>query len=360
MSWTRSTIQTAAPPPEAPEAPEPRNARQLPPSGPGRGGADSATLRATEATRANLWALWRKSWQPLETSATSRIRSHFYDLRSEVLANLDRLAGQIAPDDDAEAKARVKFHPDRKRDLIAELLFDLAAAGEALVVKPRPLLRMAHQLGGEQTMREAADSQGVETPDPFNLRDPNLSRLLGQREIRLKDVDANLRSRLARRLAEAVDAGQTQQQIAEAVRTEFGFARKRAKLIAQTEIGGAVEESRNLARVQAGVPLKSWLSSRKGENARAQHAATERATFAEPIPVGERFTIAGTSITCQYPRESGLPPEQAIGCSCSTLSRYPGDTIKAVLDRYTARGFLTYAQLIERTTPQPNAKDGKP
>ncbi|MEM9881410.1 MAG: phage minor head protein [Planctomycetota bacterium] len=197
-------------------------------------------------------------------------------------------------------------------------------------------------------MEEAAQAEGREEgeADPFNLSDPGVASKLRRRNIKLLDVNRTVRRKLAKSLAEGFAAGESRQQIVERIKHQFNLAHRRAESIARTEIGAAVEEARHEGRLQAGVPLKSWLWSRK-ETGRPEHAATERATMAEPIPVEERFTIAGTDAACLHPRGTGRP-EQDINCGCSTISRYPEDSLKAVLRRYAERGFLTYERMLER------------
>ncbi|MFW6061162.1 MAG: phage portal protein, partial [Phycisphaeraceae bacterium] len=303
-------------------------------------------LRASEGTRANLWAQWRKSWEGLESSARGRLKRHFYELRGEVLRNLEKAADQLGPPD--IDKAQRTFQPDHRRDVIGTLLFSLEAANDSISVKVGRLMREAYRLGGEQAMTEAAQARGQEADqaDPFNIDDPRVRELMRARDIRLKDVNKTVRRRLASRLADAIDGGQTIAEMQDMIREEFNLAGSRAATIARTEVGASVEEARSEGRRQAGVPLKSWLSSRK-ETGRPEHAATERETMRYPIADEDPFTIVGTGIECMHPRGSG-DPGQDINCGCTTLARYPDDELRSVLDRYRAHGFLSYEQLVKR------------
>jgi len=175
------------------------------------------------------------------------------------------------------------------------------------------------------------------------------------RQIKLRDLNDTLRRRLANRLADGLDEGKTLDQITDSIKQEFNFARSRAATIARTEVGAAVEEARHEGRKQAGVPLKSWLHSRK-ETGRPSHAATEAETLASPIASDDDFIIAGTTISCPHPRATGDPAHD-INCGCTTISRYPGDGVKQLLARYEARGFLTFEQLAERTLSQSQGKE---
>lgn len=293
--------------------------------------------KATEATLHRLWLAWRASWTPIEGQVAWRFRKHFAEMRANALKRLAEAMPQIS------GKA---VTPDVQRDVIGQVLIGLEPSGEQIVAKVSKLIRESYRLGGEQVMREAADAQGKDKADPFNIQDPEIDRVLRKRLIKIAEPDRTVRRRVAEQLAEGVRNQETQDQLAERIREEFGFASERARTIARTEVGAAVEEARAIGRSQAGALLKSWLWSRK-EKGRRLHQGTEAETMANPIPDSQDFTIAGTSITCPYPRATGVP-EHDINCGCTAISRYPGDSLKSVLDRYTRRGFLTYQQLVER------------
>lgn len=300
------------------------------------GGAPGVMQRAgQDARRSRIWHQWRASWASLERATFTKLKGHFYALRTQTLANLERAM---------PAKGARAYSPVEQRDLIAEILFDIVKANETLMIKTGPLIREAYRLGGEQVMQEAADAEGKKDPSPFNIADPHVAEKMRKRQVRVTGANRTTRNKLAQSLAEGLGAGEGREQLAERVKAVFKQAEgSRARLIARQEVGSAVEESRSEARNQAGVPMKSWLWSRK-EKGRSAHAATEQATMATPIPNDESFEIVGTGVRCDHPRSSG-DPAQDINCGCTTISRYPGDSVKDVLDRYTKRGFLTYEQL---------------
>jgi len=225
-----------------------------------------------------------------------------------------------------------------------------------LIAKVGPLIRESYRLGGEQSMQEAANAKGTpNTPDPFNIKDPTTASKMRARTVNLTNLNKTVSKRVARVMAEALDNGRSYSEIVEALKKEFNLTRTRAATIARTEIGASVEEARSEGRNQAGVPMKSWLASRK-ETGRPQHLATESETAANPIQNDALFTIAGSGVTCQHPRASNLPAGQSVNCGCTTLARYPGDNLKAVLGRYS-RGFLTYDQLTARDGSRLQSKD---
>ncbi|MEX0886058.1 MAG: phage portal protein [Phycisphaeraceae bacterium] len=311
--------------------------------------ADAEVLRTSERQRAALWAAFRKSWEGLEDAARGRLKRHFYNLRAEVLRNLDAAADQLAPPEVEKAERTIR--PDRAKDVIGQLLFNLEAANDSIVGRVSRIIHEGYRLGGEQAMKEAADATGADAPDPFRMDSQAIVDAMRAREVVLREVNRTLRRRLANRVADAIEEGQTVAQIQETIRSEFNFASNRSATIARTEVHGAVSEARQHGRRQAGVPLKSWLSSRK-ETGRPAHLETEIETMAHPIPNEEEFRIAGSGATCMSPGATGDPAED-INCGCDALSRYPDDSLRSVLDRYTARGFLSYDELVKRDAPTP-------
>ncbi len=291
----------------------------------------------TEQTLNRLWEQWRASWSGLERSARSRIKRHFSSLRAETLARL----AEAVPEPGARSVT-----PDRVHDLIGLILFDIVSANETLIARVGPLLRESARLGGSQSMQEAADAQGKEEPNLFRIDDPEVQSRLRRRQIRLANTNRTTQRRLAKSLAEGLANNETQTQLADRVRQQFKIASNRAATIARTEVGAAVEEARHEGRRQSGTPLKSWLWSRR-ETGRPWHRDTERLTLDNPVPNAENFVIAQTGNTAAHPRGSGSP-EDDINCGCTAIARFPGDTVRSVLDRYRSRGFLTYEQLCKR------------
>ena len=308
-------------------------------------------VRTSERQRAALWAASRATWGGLENTARGRIKRHFHQLRAEVLRNLSEAADQLAPSD--VDKAQRAFNPGQKRDVVGQVLFSLEQADDNIVARVGRIIHEGYRLGGEQVMQEAADATGADEPNPFNMDDQGVVDAMRARNVKLKNINRTLRRRLANRVGDAIEEGQTIAQIQEQVRSEFNFASNRSATIARTEVHSAVEEARGEGRRQAGVPLKSWLSSRR-ETGRPAHMETETETMARPIGEADDFTIVGTGVTAPYPGGSGDPGED-INCGCTSLSRYPDDSLRSVLDRYTARGFLTYEELCRRDIS--NSKD---
>jgi len=303
-----------------------------------------AQRRLTQEQLAGIWELWRTSWAGLDQAMRGKVRRHFKQLRDEVLANAERVLGGPAR----------SMPGAEQRDLIGQVLFDLVEANGKLRVLAGPLLREGFRLGGEQAMTEHAQATGADDPDVFNIDDPDVVSAMRRREIRLTDVNKTVRNRLRAQIAEALEANEPVGKIAERIRKEFNMASARSKTIARTEVGRSVEEARHLGRAQAGTPLKSWLWSRK-ETGRPWHMDTERATLAEPVANDELFTVAQTGNTCPHPRATN-DPQDDINCGCTTIARFPGDSVKAVIGRYLTHKYLTHEQLCARDQRSATAK----
>lgn len=348
--------------------------------------AGAAQQRAplTDAQLARLHERWVRSWAGLRHTATGRLGAHMHGLRREALANLDRLGdGDLraaAEHAREENKPRALDYPwleereyDRvprvtratlttlQRDLIARVSFKVAGANKRLLAKLGPLVRQGVQLGGAQSMAEAAAAAGTK-PDVFNLDDPAAKAALRRRDQQITAINQRAAQRLRASLAAGLEAGETKEQLADRVRVVFNAEGGRARLIAHQEVGSAVEEARQIGRAQAKVPAKSWLWSRK-EEGRAWHKATEQATLAKPVPNDREFVIVQTGNRCMHPRGTGEAKDD-INCGCTTVARYPGDGLKdaAVLAHLETRGFVTDADLRETRAAAATAapRDGAP
>lgn len=303
----------------------------------------------------------RATWEPLQNQAEAKIRRVMMDQRAQTLRNLQRLAprideltqtGKSAPGSAGLVGIRTKD----AQTLIGEILFSITGTNADLLVAMNPILRAGAMLGGEQAMTEAADATGLAQPNPFAIQDPNVERAMRRRQIRITDSTATTVKQLRKSMLEAMAQGETTEQIAQRVRAVFNNASNaRARMIAMTEVGGIVEDAREEGRKQAGTPLKSWLWSRK-ETGRDWHMQTEVNTLAEPVATGDLFTLAKTGNRASYPRDTRLPFEDAANCGCTSIARYPGDDVKAVIERYERKAPLQLADIQKKLQAQLQGK----
>lgn len=331
-----------------------------------RGLAGTREAGVTEDQLVALWRMLRMQSEAVEKTMVGPYRTHLMTLRAEVLANLRRLDPgnpEIDRTGDARdlplhwidvsgdapiAREAVVRLSKQQRDLLGELVFSVKAATAGRWKVLGKFVREGIRAGGEQSMREAAAAEGKDTPSVFNIADPGVGAAMRERNTAIGGLTIDQAQRLRVTFAQGLSDGETTEQLIARAKEQFGIEARRAKLVAFQESGSAVEAGRQLGREQAGVPLKSWLSSRK-ETARPAHAATERATLGQPIPVGQDFVIAGTNITCPHPRATGYA-EQDINCGCTTISRYPGDGVRGLAALRTL-GHHHTPKTSETTTP---------
>lgn len=261
---------------------------------------------------------WFRSWQPTADRLAGELRAHFFEQYKLVMANINRLAPEKSI---------------QQRDLVGQVLFSVANARAALAGRALPVIEAAFQLGGDQIRQQKADADGVpvEDVDPFSIRDPRVAEAIRSRANMISAVNDTAYDRLRKKLVKLQEAGEPIARFGEAAAEVLRIDHKRAMVTARTEIGASVEKANHLGREQQGVPAKSWLSSRKATS-RDNHTSVERATLSEPIPLDQNFVIpAGEKSpggTCQHPRDTSLPAGEVVNCACTTISRYPGDTIR--------------------------------
>jgi HK97 family phage portal protein len=302
--------------------------------------------------RGRIWHQWRRSWKGLENGFKSKVKRHWAETRKKQLDKLHQVLGQAGyTPGNGRSLGQVE-----KRELIDLLLFSIAEANEGLVAKTEGFYRESIRLGGEQIMQEAAEAKGQEEPDAFNIDDPVAVEKVKRRQVKIQGANRTVQRNIRKQLSEGLDKGESIDELAERVKGQFNVATNRAKTIAHTEVGASVEDGRQEGRKQAGVPMKSWLWSRK-ESGRPEHMRTESETLENPIPNDEAFTIAGTGISAMNPRGSGVAA-QDINCGCTTISRFPDDNIKTAIAR-TLRGYITYEQLQARDAQRIQRKEAK-
>lgn len=334
----------------------------------------------TEKQREVIWQNWRSSWAAFEPPFRGRYRRHMLALRAETLANIERLMPDtpeierasttdytvrwndlVAAGHDADGATLWVDGPTReqtydipavRRDLIGDILFDIVAANEKILGKQglMVIMRESTRLGGQQAVDDAAAAAGgnPDTDAPsFDMTADAAQQALRRREVSMVNINRRTQQRIRQQLAEGLGQGETAQELADRIRDQFGRETKRAKLVARQEVASAVEEAGHAGRVQAKVPLKSWLWSRK-ETGRQWHNGTEQETMRHPVATDALFRIVQTGNTCLHPRNTGDPKDD-INCGCTAISRFPDDQVDGRhMQRLMDTGPTTALQLQQR------------
>lgn len=290
-----------------------------------------------------MWMQFRASWDPHQRLVMSRTERFVFGkggLVAQVIANIKRAykTGRLAGLTTAQIKA---FTNQQIKDVIGEMLFDVNAAVQQYIKLNKPVLQDVLQLGGDQSMDEAAAASGADTPDAFDIASDEAQAALRRRTISISQVPRRTQRKLRQMMSEALSEGVGQEELIERTRQFFkaDMSVARRRLIAFQEVGTAIEEGRAEGRRQAGVPYKRWLWSRK-EKGRQNHQLTEDATAKNPVPNDANFVIAVTMVECPHPRGSGRASED-INCGCTAISSY-GDEAKdtAMVNHLMTKGML--------------------
>lgn len=202
----------------------------------------------------------------------------------------------------------------------ADFLFDLAGFKATLIANMRKASEMTLQEAGQQLYGEVPGMKD----DVFTMPPAEAHRFLQQRENLLSGVADDVFDKVRKQLQEGIDAGESHAQLASRVRTAFnGIEDGRALTIAQTEVGAAYGEARQVAMDEAGIEWKEWLTSGLA-TVRATHrdAEGQRARTNDAFHIGAVHLIA-----------PGIPagpgdndPGEIINCHCVSIPvDGPGD-----------------------------------
>lgn len=125
----------------------------------------------------------------------------------------------------------------------------------------------------------------------------------------------NTHKALEEELKTAIENGESIQQVELRLKELPEFDRKRARITAITEILTASSRSQWEAYNQSpAVTKKRWRhSGSKKNNPRENHEAMDGIE----VGVDEEFHIAGSTETCQYPRDPSLSGKERIRCHCT-------------------------------------------
>lgn len=241
--------------------------------------------------------------------ARQTIQAHLatLDLESGTRVILERA---MAGTDEALTAMRARLEAEARE--AAETAFD---AGAALASRP---------VGAEFAVGSAAittDRLGILTQFSADL---------------IQTISNDVRRRINGELVSVIVGAKTPGEAARAIGrnltdpNHFRTIAHRARAIVVTEVGraqalGTQAAQEHLAAGQRAVggpqPRKRWLNAHL-PGARATHLAAE-ARYAPggdpgPIPIGERFIIAG--IAALYPRDPTLPARESVNCHCVSLT----------------------------------------
>lgn len=213
-----------------------------------------------------------------------------------------------------EKKVKKTFYKMRKTSL--EALYqdtkDIQDLGDVLFIEEMQELRQQVN----QIYREAIVSSVDNVADQlnmnidFDLYDPVSVEFLAQKEIMIVRIGDTVRAQIRSNLQEAIENGDSIDDIARSLRDTFNFANNRARTIARTEVIGSTNFGRNQALRRTGFERKKWFTA-LDERVRTNHIDMHGQT-AEM----DGFWILPGGVTLRYPGDYLGPASEIINCRC--------------------------------------------
>lgn len=261
----------------------------------GDGIAQRADRPAREVAQ---WRTYMSQRRETLRSYESRFNRELMKARSETLANLEKATklGGVAV---MKGKA-------------GEIVFDLKKFRDSLFASFKKMGEQALDAAGKQLFKELSHE------DPFKYPPEAVLEFVRARENKLSGVPQEVFDRVKESLEEGFINGDTAEQLADRVRTEFNdISKRRARMIASTETGAAYGAGRAEGMQQAGVPGKAWLTS-GNDNVRAAHQQAGLDYSPDrPIALDAPFIVDGEEL--MYPGDSDGSPENVIQCHCVSI-----------------------------------------
>jgi HK97 family phage portal protein len=268
----------------------------------------------TDPRRIALWRGYVQSWERLERSFHGKIRQHIFWLRKEMLRQLERLL--------RESKLLIDPVRSTTRGL-EEDLDSLAKAGPGADERIRRLTAPYFERAVTIAAGDVAKTLGR---DPVGLESPQALEYLKQKQIKVVEINVTLRAQVRERVRQATlesyDKGlgftEAAAKVREAIKDVFNNGERRARTIARTEIGDAIQGGRMSEYTEQGVTEHEWVSAQDDEVRRPPDkggkSEYDHWIDGEVVAVGETF-----SNELAFPHDPDGDPGNVINCRCTTI-----------------------------------------
>lgn len=232
-------------------------------------------------------------------------------LRKYLNGQLNRVIGelraisngnQINP---ALLRARIPLERKDAADDEIKRIFDMIEETLELYSVTDPLVREVVRKSAEKAIREAGISGS------FLVDDPNVQAFIEQLHNRLSKINDATYDAIRDVLREAYDSGEGLRELEKRLRDQYKeFSRTRARTIAKTEMGGAVNGGKQIGLVQNGVTKKEYRSAFL-DTSRPAHIAADGQVVATDQP----FDVGGEML--MFPGDPQGSPGNVINCYCT-------------------------------------------
>lgn len=249
--------------------------------------------------RDRYWRGFIQKIRPLENKVISRMRRHFFEMRSGMLERIY-----------AQAERSVRGVTDD--EWLQLILFSVGEETKVLAEWIEPFIKDGIEQGGNMVKGELG------SPDNFTITSDHGLQAFKERTNRI--VDSSLGGTIitttfddiTAQLRQGLINGENLDSLAKRVQDYFNQAGKsRSRTIARTEMGTAVQAGRVGAMKQEGVGEHEWLSSRDAIVRTEPH---NHLIDGEIVAIGEDFSNG-----LRWPLDDKGAAGAVINCRCATL-----------------------------------------
>jgi HK97 family phage portal protein len=286
--------------------------------------------KANAQQKLRIWRKWVTSWAGIEKEYKAAIRLHFVRQQNILIKKLKKAL--------PEEKTITTKETDQ---IIHRVVFDIRLENNKFKVINQSFFEKAAALGVAQTISEIAGLAGDDLKAAVNRvkLSPAMKRSLAISSHKIQKVNATTQNMVARQLRSGLEKGEGLADLSKRIKAVLGNSRARSLSIARTQTAGAVSTGRHAGMKEAGVELKSWLSSRD-DGVRPAHKAAEE-NYKDGILLSQPFEVAGESL--MYPTDPNGSAANIINCRCLQIARkVKGKTID--LGFYDNIEFITYTE----------------
>ncbi len=195
-------------------------------------------------------------------------------------------------------------------DVVMRIVFDLKTENDKLRVINRTYFTQAAELGSRQIADEVNYEGSVDELAEKVNSSKFIKRKLEVSNIKLTKVNDATKKRVGKLLKDSINSGESLQQITDKIDDVLGGNRKRALVVARTQVSGAVSGGRHQSMKEAGVKKRRWVTSGDVDTVRPDH----RKANGQIVKIDEPFNVGSENL--MYPGDPSGSPKNIVNCRC--------------------------------------------